>query len=128
MTTGTEQEKDITKTALDIALELIEAENNHDVGALIELHSTDYKWHQPDGRVITRDELRNMAQGLFFAYPDRRQTVHDSMQDGDKAILRWTSVSHALSDGAEYKQSAIEIFRVVDEKIVEVWSVVANPE
>ena len=116
------------KTALDIALEVIEAENNHDVDALIDLFSTDYKWHLASGEVKTRDELRKMAEGFFPAYPDRHQTVHDTMQDGDKAILRWTAVSHAALDGAEHKQSAIEIFRVIDGKCVEAWSVVAHPE
>ena len=118
----------MTKTALDIALEVIEAENNHDVEALIGLCSTDYKWHLASGEVITRDELRTMAERVFSAYPDRHQTVHDTMQDGDKAILRWTSVAHAASDGTEVKRSAIEIFRVVDEKCVEAWSVIAHPE
>ena len=118
----------MTKTALDIALEIIEAENNHDVDALIGLSSADYKWHLPSGKIITRDELRKKAEDMFPAYPDRHQTVHDTMQDGDKAILRWTAIAHAASDGTEHKQSAIEIFRVVDEKCVEVWSVVAHPE
>ena len=118
----------MTKTALDIALEIIEAENNHDVDELIGLYSTDFKWHLASGEVRTRDGLRKTAEFFFPAYPDRHITVHDTMQDGDKAIVRWTAISHAASDGTERKQSAIEIFRVVDGKCVEAWSVVARPE
>lgn len=78
MTTGTGQEKHMIKTALDIALEVIEAENNHDVDALVELNSTDFKWHLASGEVKTRDELRKIAEG--FSLPTQTDTSQSTTQ------------------------------------------------
>ena len=113
---------------MELALAAIEAENNHDVDALVALNRQDFKWHLASGEVRTIDELGEAAEGLFSAYPDRHATVHDTMEDGDKAMVRWTAVSHAASDGAEMKQVGIEIFKAKDGKVTEVWSVISRLE
>ena len=112
----------MAKSALELALAVVEAENNNDVDALVALNSEDFNWHLASGEVKNRAQLGAAAEGLFKAYPDRHTTVHDTMEDGDKAMLRWTAVAHAASDGTEMKQVGIEIFKAENGKITEVLS------
>ena len=64
----------------------------------------------------------------FAAIPDLHYTIHDVMAEGEKATARWTGggthkreIFGIPPTGKHVTWTGINIFRIVDGKIVEVW-------
>jgi predicted ester cyclase len=70
--------------------------------------------------------------GFRSAFPDVHATMEDEIIEGDKAVVRWTligtqkgSFGDLAPTGEPLKISGIDIFRIADGKIEELW--VAQP-
>lgn len=65
---------------------------------------------------LDRNGYKQITKDLRAAYPDMLTTVEDIIAENDKVVVR-------LQVSAKKKSfSAIEIFRIADGKIVELWA------
>ena len=117
----------MTKSAKELGIAMVDAEDRRDADGLVALCSEDFQWHLPS-ETRNRNQLHEAAKALFASHPDRRATVQDAFEQGDRSVVRYTTARHSESDGSEIKQSIIEIYRVADDKVVEVWSIIASVE
>ena len=69
--------------------------------------------------------------GFAAAVPDARYTVEDMIAEGDRVVSRFTMTGTQTGEmqgipptGKQCKVAGIDIFRVVDGKIVEHWDAV----
>lgn len=69
-----------------------------------------------------------MMAMILNAFPDVHQTIHDWIAENDRAVTRWTTHGtqqgqylFVAPTGKQMKGSRIDIWRVVDGKIVEHW-------
>ena len=76
----------------------------------------------------TREELKQMLAGVFVAFPDYDQTIHDWIVDGEKVVARWTTTgthqgpyNGIPATGKVIHEHGIDIFRVVEGQIIEHW-------
>ena len=74
------------------------------------------------GRVVlTRDEARERAERLWDGVRDVRFRLLHTLEDGELcAIVYQADIVH--HDGSPDAIASIEVFRVVDGRIVEVWN------
>jgi predicted ester cyclase len=98
-----------------------------DLSALDEVVSTDYQDHAP-GRQPGREALKAAAQTLRVAFPDMTSTVTHLLAEGDLIAVRnrVTGTQHGPlgelpATGNRVDFTALQLFRVEDELIVEHW-------
>ena len=77
---------------------------------------------------LNLDQFRMFVQTLRNAFPDIRTTIHDTIVQGDKVVVRWTaSMTHrgeflgTPATGRPVNITGISIQRIVDGKIIEGW-------
>lgn len=82
------------------------------------------------GQDNSRETPKQMFTMVFAALPDFRATVHDVIQDGDKAAVRLTFSGHHQGEfmgvpasGNHVEFSVIDIHEFRDDKIVAHWGV-----
>ena len=94
-----------------------------------ECYAPDCVWHGPGGQEIKgHDEMKQLMVVLGTAFPDKRYTTHDIVQEGEKIVARWTLRATHKGDymgiPATNKQitlSGIYIIRMHDGKQIEWW-------
>ncbi|HEV8651099.1 MAG TPA: ester cyclase [Actinomycetes bacterium] len=106
--------------------------NAHDLDAMDEYYADDYVDHNPQvspGRAAYKE----FFVPLLTAFPDWRGSIEDLIAEGDKVVVRtiWQGTHKAAllgipATGREVRYSAIDIFRISDEKVVEHWDQVDN--
>ena len=121
-------------TDMKIQLERIPLEvyNQGNFGLIDELVSPDYVEHyvQP-GVPPTREGFKQVAMALKDAFPDLRYTVEDTIESGDKIVLR-SSASGTMTGefggmpatGKRATWTEIHIGRVANGRLVEHWGLV----
>ncbi len=72
--------------------------------------------------------LKGFVKGLHIAFPDIKFTPHLEMGEGDKVAARWTiDATHlgpflgAPASGNKVHDQGVDIFRIADGKIIEIW-------
>jgi len=76
----------------------------------------------------TREEITQMLAGVFVAFPDYQQVIHDWIVEGEKVVARWTTTgthqgvyNGIAPTGKVIHEHGIDIFRVVEGRIVAHW-------
>jgi predicted SnoaL-like aldol condensation-catalyzing enzyme len=96
--------------------------NRRRVDAIDEIYASDYVHHGSGGRDIGRSETRAVAAQLLGASTDRRATVLDQIQEGDRVATRWESVG-TFAGGRRATMRGMIISRVVGDRIAEEWEI-----
>lgn len=105
--------------------------NGRNLAALDDLLAPNFEGFKVEGTEHgqNREEFTHMMTMVFNAFPDRQQTIHDWIVADDKVVTRWTVQGTHQGDyagiaptGKQVKFTGMDIFRLVDGKIVEVWA------
>lgn len=74
--------------------------------------------------VLTREESVERIRDGLKQTPDLKFTFHDFIDGGDKITIIWEAESKVFKDddGNDFICAGIEVFRVEDGKICEVWN------
>jgi predicted ester cyclase len=104
-----------------IGQRMYEAFNARDIVAAKTIFSADFVSH-PLGTTGV-ESITKAWTGLHTMFPDARVIVEDMLIDGDRAAVRTTW--HGIPAGAAEQPppTMMEIFRVQDGRIAEVWGV-----
>ena len=94
-----------------------------------EIVAEDYVNHNPaPGEPPGLEGLKAFIAGMRMSFPDGHFSIDDQIAEGDKAVTRWTFCGTNKVDfagipatGKQVTFSAINIHRVVDEKIQDGW-------
>ena len=111
-----------------IVRRFIDALNTQDFSSLDELVATDYVDHTNQFRGL---ELVKQAITIFYkGFPDFHVTIEDIVAEGDKVWVRETETGNHTGEyrgiaptGKKITFSCVDIFRVIDGKVVEGWHV-----
>ncbi len=107
-----------------------EAINDRRLEILSEVLSPDFRGNilEYEQTWNTREELTEMLAGVFVAFPDYHQVIHDWIVEGDRVVARWTTTGTHLGPysgvaptGKVIHEHGIDIFQVVDGQIVAHW-------
>ena len=98
-----------------------------------EYYSADYRDHTPSrtrGRLEGREGIRQAFAIIRKACPDARHRLEDVIVEGDKVVVRLSAWGTHTGEifgvpptGRQVSQTGIAIYRIVDGKIAERWSV-----
>jgi steroid delta-isomerase-like uncharacterized protein len=84
--------------------------------------------HMEGGDFVGPEVFLETRAALLSAFPDIRVTVDDVVEDGDRAVVRWSAVAHHRGELLGIRPSGAEVrFRGMtwmvfrDGKIVEGW-------
>jgi len=122
---STEENKALVRRFYD------EVTNGRNVAILDELLAPNFEGFAVEGsdNGQNREEFKNMISMMLNAFPDHHQIIHDWVAENDKVVTRWTVQGTQQGEylgiapiGKRVKFSGMDIFRVVDGKIVEVWA------
>ena len=98
----------------------IEALNRKNLSVLDEFMASDYIDHT--NLLHSREEVKQLYMGTFKDYPDFRRTIKDIIAEGDKVWVRFKISGTSLS-GEKIELASVNIFRIVNGKVVEGWTV-----
>jgi len=122
---STEENKALVRRFYD------EVTNGKNVALLDELLAPNFEGFtgEDSGHGQNREEFKHMISMMLKAFPDHHQTIHDWIAEHDKVVTRWTAWGTQQGEfagiaptGKRVKISGMDIFRVVDGKMVEVWA------
>jgi serine phosphatase RsbU (regulator of sigma subunit)/predicted ester cyclase len=110
-----------------------EAWVKRNLAAVDEFMVPDYVEHQiPDGRLTSRESLKQLLAMYYKAFPDMKSVLHDVLAQGDRVTYRWSVSATHLGDwlgvpptGNHMTATGITIYRITGSKAVEGWSSVA---
>ena len=97
--------------------------NQRRVDAVDEIYAPDYVHHGTGGTDASRDESRAIARRLLAASADRRASVLDQLEEGDRVATRWESVG-TYEGGRRATMRGMLISRIAGDRIAEEWEVV----
>ena len=96
-----------------------------------ELIATDYVQHSVFGIPNGREGFKQFFMAFAAAVPDAHFVIEDVIAEGDKVVTRLTvtgtqtgTLQGIPPTGKKFSMKGIDIFRVVDGKIVEHWDAV----
>ncbi|MEA1673749.1 ester cyclase [Nitrospirillum sp. BR 11163] len=92
--------------------------NKHDLSAADRYVAQDCRQHTP-GLADGRRALQDAYAAFFQHHPDAKVDVVRSIAQGDLVALH----VHAIPSPGDQGQAVVDIFRVLDGKVVEHWSV-----
>jgi steroid delta-isomerase-like uncharacterized protein len=122
---STEENKALVRRFYD------EVTNGRNLTVLDELLAPNFEGFKVEGtdHSQNREEFKQMMTMVLNAFPDHHQTIHDWIAENDKVVTRWTVQGTQQWEyigipptNKQVKITGIDIFRVVDSKIVEVWA------
>jgi len=111
-----------------IVRQVIEAINTRNLALLNELIAPDFIYwtHQLQGL----DTIKHMIEEELSGFPDFHITIEDIIAEGDKVWIRLTETGTHTSEfrglrptGKKISYTAVTIWRIVSEKVVEGWGV-----
>jgi steroid delta-isomerase-like uncharacterized protein len=98
-----------------------------------EFYAPDYVDHSPSvlrGGASALTALAEVFRGVRRAFPDTRHVLEDVVAEGDKVVVRVTAEGTHRGElygippsGRRVVQRAITVYRVVDGRIAERWSI-----
>ena len=107
-----------------------EAINQQKLEILDEILAPDFRGSilEYEQTASTGEELKQGLTMVLNAFPDYHQIIHDWIVEGEKVVARWTTTGTHKGvyngippTGKVIHEHGIDIFRVVDGKIVEHW-------
>src|SRR6266568_6179178 len=113
-----------------------EVTNGRNVAVLDELLAPNFEGFKVEGadHGQNREAFKHMITMVLNAFPDHHQAIHDWIAENDRVVTRWTVQGTHQGEyvgiaptGKQVKITGIDIFRVVDGKIVELWAEVDMP-
>jgi uncharacterized protein (TIGR02246 family) len=96
-----------------------EAANAGDLDAVNEIFAADFVSHPL--RTTGREPIRAAWRAIRQKYPELRSEIQDVLVDGDRVALRSTVHGAGARDGEQ--PTIMEVFRVADGRIAELWGV-----
>jgi predicted ester cyclase len=98
----------------------IEAMNRRDLSVLDEFMAKDYVDHT--NQLRGREDVRQFYIGAFKDIPDLHRTIEDIIAEDDRVWVRFKIAGTTL-DGKKIESASVNIFRIVDDKVAEGWTV-----
>jgi len=95
-----------------------EAWNKKNLAIIDELMALDYVDHT--NQIRGREDVKQFYTMAFKDFPDFHRTIEDIIAEGDKVWARFKTTGTAPS-GKKMELTSINIFRIVDGKVVEGW-------
>lgn len=102
-----------------LAYRMHEAANRGDYDAVDGILAADFVSHPL--RTTGRDPIRAAWRAIRDRYPELRSEIQDVLIDGDRVALR--SAIHGVQTTDGEPATIIEMFRVADGRIAELWGV-----
>ena len=106
--------------------------NKHNIAAFDKYYTADFIMHFAGGDQ-NREQYKGLCQAYFTAFPDLHITTDDLVAEGDKVTKVWTAKSTHKGEfmgipatGKRIVVKGIEVFRIADVKIAEVWASMDN--
>jgi steroid delta-isomerase-like uncharacterized protein len=106
--------------------------NKHNLAAFDKYFSSDFKYHSAEGD-MNAEQYKGLCQAYFDAFPDLHITTDQLIAKKDKVTKIWTAHSTHTGDlmgipatGKSVVVKGIEVFRIVDEKVAELWASMDN--
>ena len=106
--------------------------NKANIFAFEKYYSADFIMHFPDGDQ-NGEQYKGLCQAYFSAFPDLHITTDLLVAEGDKVTKVWTAncthkgeLMGIKPTGKQIVVKGIEVFRIVDGKITEIWSSMDN--
>ena len=101
--------------------------NRANMAAFDRYFADDFVVHMATGD-MSRDEYRGLCQAYFAAFPDLHISEDGWVAEGDRVTKIWTARSTHKGDfmgipasGNKMEVKGIEVFRIANEKIAELW-------
>lgn len=111
-----------------IVRRLYEAVNTQDLSSLEAFIAPNYVDHTRGLHGL--DALKQFGTMIFQSFPDFQETMEDIIAEGDKVWVRNTITGTHTGDfrgvpptGKRFTEASVDIFRLVDGKLVEGWNV-----
>ncbi len=116
-----------------LAMREQEAWSKGDIEALMEVFSPDFVFHSQTGQDNSLEDVIYVLKQHMVKWPDRKFSVEDMFVKGDK-IVRMTTfrATHTVdveglpATGKKVEIRSIDIIRIENGKIVEMWNVEDN--
>jgi C-1 hydroxylase len=106
----------------------IEAYNRRDLSLFDDYVAPDYVDHT--NQIKGRENLRQLIQMGFKAFPDWYETIEDIIAEEDKVWVRLSYAGHHAGEwrglpptGKKLTLTAVDIYRIVDDRLAEYWNV-----
>lgn len=106
--------------------------NKQNIAAYDKYYTTDFIIHHAEGDQ-NREQDKKLCQAFFTAFPDLRFMLDELVAEGDKVALVWTAnCTHKgefmgiPATGKRIKFKGIDVYRIADGKIAEVWASMDN--
>ena len=106
--------------------------NKHNIAAFENYFTADFIVHFADGD-LNGEQYKGLCQAYFAAFPDLHITTDDLVAEGDKVTKVWTANSTHKGElmgipatGKQIVVKGIEVFRIADGKIAEIWASMDN--
>lgn len=114
-----------------IAWRWVEGLNKHDIMIVDEFFTANWVFHFPGGEELHGPgELKQLLTLTFTAYPDLQYKIEDIIAEGDKIVARFTVRGTHKGDmmgiaptGKQITGTGIAIYRLVEGKFVETWTI-----
>ena len=106
--------------------------NKQNIAAFEKYYTADFIMHNANGD-MNNEQYKGLCQAYFTAFPDLHITTDDLVAEGDKVTKVWTANSTHKGElmgipatGNQIVVKGIEVFRIADGKIAEVWASMDN--
>lgn len=106
--------------------------NKHNIAAYDRYFTVDFIYHFSEGE-MNGDQYKGLCQAYFTAFPDLHITTDDLIAEGNKVTKVWTAHCTHKGDlmgipatGKSVVVTGIEVFRIADGKIAELWASMDN--
>jgi steroid delta-isomerase-like uncharacterized protein len=123
---------ELTEQNKALIRDLYEEWNNRNADVLLELHAPNAKYHHPSvgSEPILFEEAIEQMKMIWDAFPDITIDIEDLFAEGNKVIVRFIARATHTKDfggipatGIMTEVSAMEMFHIKDNRIVEVWEI-----
>ena len=102
--------------------------NKRNLSIMDEMHSPEVIYHAPSIEIDNFEDLKRMSNSYFSAFHDTTVTIDDLIAKDDKVIIRFTfqgvhkeALQELPPTGKKIKMTAISIYRLTNNRIVELW-------
>ena len=106
--------------------------NKQNIAAFEKYYTVDFIMHFADGD-LNCEQYKGLCHAYFTAFPDLHITTDDLVAEGDKVAKVWTAnCTHKgefmgiPATGKRIVIKGIEVFRIADGKIAEIWASMDN--
>lgn len=102
-----------------------------DLGTAGQLLTDDFRWHggfAPPQDPCGPEGVKQVAQVVIGAFPDRQISHHEAIGEGDRVLIRWSMTGTHKGDlmdipptGKKMTLTGFDYFRMQGSKISEMW-------